>query len=149
MDLRLGIRVIGVDTDQRPLTLDDGSHLGYDRKLVATGGRVRRLPDLGVNLDRVFNLRGLDDATRLRIRLDESKAQRGDAAHVAILGGGFIGCELASAARIMGLNESADPRAMAVNYTSSLLPLETFGNCPSRKFPSLLKLTDIPPADFR
>lgn len=103
VDLQLGTRVEHVDTDARSLTLSDGSQLAYDRLLVATGGRARRIPDFEVDQDRVFYLRGLDDATRLRDRLDKIWSQHGEAGHVAILGGGFIGCELAAAARIMGL----------------------------------------------
>lgn len=103
VELRLGTRVEHVDTAARSLSLSDGAQLEYDRLLVATGGRARRIADFEVDQDRVFYLRGLDDATRLRDRLDEIRAQHGEEGHVAILGGGFIGCELAAAARIMGM----------------------------------------------
>jgi 3-phenylpropionate/trans-cinnamate dioxygenase ferredoxin reductase component len=91
--LRLGLRATGLDLPGRTVTLSDGSVLGYDQLLLATGVRPRVLP--GVEGDGVCYLRTIADATELRDRIHA-------AGHVAVLGGGFIGCEVAAAAIRLG-----------------------------------------------
>jgi len=91
--LRLGLRATGLDLAGRTVTLSDGSALGYDQILLATGVRPRLLP--GVEGDGVCYLRTIADATELRDRIHA-------AGHVAVLGGGFIGCEVAAAAIRLG-----------------------------------------------
>jgi len=93
VDLLLSTQVTGVDPAARTLALGGGGTLGYDRLLVATGGRARTLP--GPGSDRVVYLRTREEAARLAGLL------RGGASLV-ILGGGFIGCEVAAAARTLG-----------------------------------------------
>jgi 3-phenylpropionate/trans-cinnamate dioxygenase ferredoxin reductase subunit len=93
VDLRLGLRATGLDLAGRTVTLSDGSVLGYDQLLLATGVRPRVLP--GVEGDGVCYLRTITDATELRDRIHA-------AGHVAVLGGGFIGCEVAAAAIRLG-----------------------------------------------
>jgi anthranilate 1,2-dioxygenase ferredoxin reductase subunit len=86
IEMRLGVRVTLIDRAQRTLVLDDGSQVPYGKLLLATGSRVRQLNGHAVNY-----LRTLDDARALRARL-----VRG--AQVAIVGGGFIGLEVAASA---------------------------------------------------
>jgi anthranilate 1,2-dioxygenase ferredoxin reductase component len=86
IDIRLGMRVTAIDKSDRTLTLDDGSQVSYDKLLLATGSRVRRL-DGGP----VHYLRTLDEARALRTKLVEG-------ARVVIVGGGFIGLEVAATA---------------------------------------------------
>jgi anthranilate 1,2-dioxygenase ferredoxin reductase subunit len=91
IDMRLGSRVAAIDRAARCVTLDDGTRLDYARLLLATGSRVRRYPgelEEGVPLHYV---RTLADARGLRDALGPGK-------RVAVLGGGFIGLEVAAAA---------------------------------------------------
>ncbi|MEU2600472.1 FAD-dependent oxidoreductase [Streptomyces hirsutus] len=81
----LGVRATGLDLDRRLVTLDDGTALPYDRVVLATGSRARRLSDLPEEL----TLRGLDDALALRKRL-------ADRPSVVVVGGGPLGMEIAS-----------------------------------------------------
>jgi len=93
VELVLGLRATRLDLAARTVTLSDGSVIGYDQLLLATGVRPRVLP--GVDGDGVCYLRTVQDATGLRDRIEA-------AGHVAVLGGGFIGCEVASAAIQLG-----------------------------------------------
>ena len=94
IDLRLGIRVEAIERGSQQVRLDDGTTLPYRRLLLATGSRVRTFGpvEAGVVLHYV---RTLDDARALR-------AQLASARRVAVLGGGFIGLEVAAAARQLG-----------------------------------------------
>lgn len=91
IELLLGRRAIGVDRESKAVWLDDGQHLRYGRLLLATGSRPRRL-STPVNGDAdVHYLRTLADMRKLRNALRAG-------ASVVILGGGFIGLELAASA---------------------------------------------------
>jgi 3-phenylpropionate/trans-cinnamate dioxygenase ferredoxin reductase subunit len=94
VELLLGTRATGLDAVTRELHLDDGSVLPYDELVVATGSRPRRLPLLE-RFENVSVLRTLDDARELRARLTPG-------AHLAIVGAGFIGQEVAASARKCG-----------------------------------------------
>ncbi|MCX4532058.1 FAD-dependent oxidoreductase [Streptomyces sp. NBC_00841] len=87
----LGVRATGLDPERRIVTLDDGSALPYDRLVLATGSRARRLSELPEE----FTLRGLDDALRLRGRL-------ADRPSVVVVGGGALGMEIASGCLAVG-----------------------------------------------
>jgi 3-phenylpropionate/trans-cinnamate dioxygenase ferredoxin reductase component len=93
VELILGTRATGLDLRARTVTLSGGAVLGYDQLLLATGVRPRVLP--GLDGDGVCYLRTAEDAAALR---DQMTA----AGHVAVLGGGFIGCEVAAAAIRLG-----------------------------------------------
>jgi 3-phenylpropionate/trans-cinnamate dioxygenase ferredoxin reductase subunit len=90
IDLRLGLRATSLDAQQRTVTFDDGSTLSYGWLALATGARCRPLPVPGTQLHGVFNLRTLDDALRIVDTLAVSK-------RACVIGGGFIGLEVASA----------------------------------------------------
>jgi 3-phenylpropionate/trans-cinnamate dioxygenase ferredoxin reductase subunit len=77
------------------VTLADGRTLPYDKLLLATGAAPRRLPLPGADDGRCAYLRTHDDALRIRNALHAGN-------HVAILGGGFIGLEIAASARKRG-----------------------------------------------
>ncbi|MER6330480.1 FAD/NAD(P)-binding oxidoreductase [Streptomyces sp. NPDC001034] len=81
----LGVRATGLDLDLRIVTLDDGTALPYDRVVLATGSRARRLSELPDEI----TLRGLDDALTLRRRLAGRPS-------VLVVGGGPLGMEIAS-----------------------------------------------------
>lgn len=90
VDLLLGTRATGLDLAARQVFLDGGTApLGYNTLLLATGVRPRRIP--GFECDGVCYLRTSADAADLRDRIRAAE-------HVAVLGGGFIGCEVAAAA---------------------------------------------------
>ena len=95
IDFRSGCRVEAIDRESRALRLGTGERLGYDRLLLATGRRVRRLPTPAAVADRVRYLRDLDDAQALRSEL----ARR---PRLVIVGGGFIGLEVAASAVALG-----------------------------------------------
>jgi 3-phenylpropionate/trans-cinnamate dioxygenase ferredoxin reductase component len=91
VDLRLGRRIVGLDLGGRVATDAEGQRYHYERLLLATGGRPRRLP-YG---DDVIYFRTLDDFRRLR-----TLAGRG--AQFVVIGGGFIGSEIAAALALNG-----------------------------------------------
>jgi len=95
LDMRLGVRATSVDLRARRVILADGTFADYDRLIVATGARVRNLPGMAPRVG-LLALRGLDDAIALRRELM-------NASHVAIVGAGFIGLEVAASCRARGL----------------------------------------------
>jgi NADPH-dependent 2,4-dienoyl-CoA reductase/sulfur reductase-like enzyme len=95
VEWRLNTRAVGLDLAARTVALDGGERLGYDRLLIATGARARHWP--GALPEGVFMLRGLDDALALREAF-------GTGPRLAVVGAGFIGCEVAATARKRGLD---------------------------------------------
>ncbi|SFM03107.1 NAD(P)/FAD-dependent oxidoreductase [Variovorax sp. OV329] len=94
--LHLGDPVVAIDRAAHTVSLRSGAVLPWEKLVLATGSRARRLPALGdAPLDNVITLRAADEAQRLRERL----AQAG---HVTVLGGGFIGLEVACTALALG-----------------------------------------------
>ncbi|GAA1932576.1 NAD(P)/FAD-dependent oxidoreductase [Streptantibioticus ferralitis] len=93
-DLRLGRSATALDVAGRRVRLSDGESIGFDGLLIATGVAPRRLPDS--DLAGVHVLRTLDDALALRAALLAGS-------RVVVVGGGFLGTEVAAAARTMGL----------------------------------------------
>lgn len=84
-----------IDVSAKKLVLDDGSSLSYDHLVLATGGRAKALPLPGADLDGVFLLRTAADAEAL------SSVLKPDA-RIAVVGGGFIGLEVAASAKQKG-----------------------------------------------
>ncbi|MFI7127846.1 NAD(P)/FAD-dependent oxidoreductase [Nonomuraea sp. NPDC050153] len=84
-----GRQAVRLDARDRTVTLDDGTGIGYDGLVIASGARPRRL-------DGVHALRTLEDALALRAELESGHE------HVLVIGGGFIGGEVASTARQLG-----------------------------------------------
>jgi NADPH-dependent 2,4-dienoyl-CoA reductase/sulfur reductase-like enzyme len=95
LEWRLGTTAVGLDHLSRSVLLDDGSEIRADGVVLATGARARRLPGSD-GLDGVHVLRSLDDAIALR----EDLAAGG---RLVVIGAGFIGAEVASTARKLGL----------------------------------------------
>jgi len=96
VDWRLGIPAAALDVRAHELTLADGSQLGFDGLVVATGATPRRIANQS-GLDGVYMLRTLDDARTLRDRLDGMPK-------VVVIGAGFIGAEVAATCRGRGLD---------------------------------------------
>jgi 3-phenylpropionate/trans-cinnamate dioxygenase ferredoxin reductase subunit len=95
VDLRLSTRAGRINRSRKRVVLEDGQELAYDRLLLATGAQPR-VPDLPrAELAGVHVLRDVDDSLALR---DAMRA----GARVALVGGGYIGLEVAAAARKLG-----------------------------------------------
>jgi 3-phenylpropionate/trans-cinnamate dioxygenase ferredoxin reductase subunit len=97
IDLRVGESVVRLDPRRQELALKSGERLGYDRLLLATGSAPRRLSIPGSELDGVHYLRTLTDSDELRAHLDAG-------ARLAVIGAGWIGCEVAASARQRGVD---------------------------------------------
>ncbi len=93
--LHLGDALVDIDRAQRRVRLQSGQILNYSFLVLATGALARRLPALGEGLSNVAVLRTAQDARGLRQALQA--AQR-----VTVLGGGFIGLEIAATAQSLG-----------------------------------------------
>ena len=110
--LLLGKTATGVDAGSHHVTLVDGRTIGYDKLLLATGSTPRTLPVPGMAANGVLTLRSVDDADRL------DDALRPDQ-RLVVIGGGWIGMEVAANARERGMEvtvvEAADlPLAGAI-----------------------------------
>jgi 3-phenylpropionate/trans-cinnamate dioxygenase ferredoxin reductase subunit len=95
VDLRLSTAVTAIDRARREVRLASGEGVGYDKLLLTTGAMPRQLPVPGVSAEGVLYLRTVDDSERIREILPS-------ASRVAIVGAGWIGLEVAAAARIAG-----------------------------------------------
>ncbi|CAG7652372.1 FAD-dependent oxidoreductase [Actinacidiphila bryophytorum] len=95
----LDTRVTGLDVQGSALELPGGERLPFDGLVVATGVDAKRLPEAPLFSDRIRTVRTLRDAAAVRRAMHAAKAH-----HVVILGGGFIGCELACTAREHGMD---------------------------------------------
>ncbi|MFS8145814.1 NAD(P)/FAD-dependent oxidoreductase [Rhizobium sp. BR 249] len=93
--LLTGLEARDFDTTSRTVTLSDGTTLSYDKLLLATGASARSFPGASENSPHIRSLRTHHDAAALH---DAMKPGR----HIAIIGGGFIGLELAATARLLG-----------------------------------------------
>ncbi len=95
VELLLGGRAAAIDRASKAVVLAGGARLGYDKLLLTTGARVRRLPVPGAELDGVFYIRDFNDTQAVRARLQPGLP-------VVVIGGGFIGLETAASASKRG-----------------------------------------------
>jgi 3-phenylpropionate/trans-cinnamate dioxygenase ferredoxin reductase subunit len=96
VETRLGRRVEEISRSEQRLRLDDGASVAYDALLIATGSRPRPLAAPGADLGGVHFLRTLGDVERIRAEWVPGK-------RLVIVGGGYIGLEVAATARELGL----------------------------------------------
>lgn len=89
IELRLNTSVKTIDRTKKRVTLINGEALAYDKLVIATGGRVRKLSCPGAELPGVHYLRSIDDVIGYRDQLVAG-------ANLAIIGGGYIGLEVAA-----------------------------------------------------
>lgn len=107
IDLKGETSATSIDRANRSVRLADGTDLAYEKLLIATGAVPRQLPLPGLGSCSVY-LRTFDDALRIRRHLREG-------VRIAIIGGGFIGLELAASARKLGAEVTvieAQPRIL-------------------------------------
>ena len=97
IELRRGRRAVGVDAKAKTITLDDGTSLAYGALLLATGSEPRRLDVPGADLAGVHYLRNAPDSDAIRAAADEAES-------VVVIGGGWIGTEVAASLRQRGRN---------------------------------------------
>ncbi|OCB28578.1 pyridine nucleotide-disulfide oxidoreductase [Mycobacterium malmoense] len=96
VDLRLGSRVSAVNAGEHTVALPEGTTVRYDKLLLATGSSSRRPPIPGSDADAVHYLRTYEDAVALNSVLAEGSS-------LAVVGAGWIGLEVAAAARQRGV----------------------------------------------
>jgi len=95
VELKLGVHAEGLDLARREIRLADGERLRYDRLLLATGSAPRKLLVPGHDLVGVHALRTIADVDRIRAELRPGT-------RVAVVGGGYIGLEVAATCRTLG-----------------------------------------------
>jgi nitrite reductase (NADH) large subunit len=95
IDLRLGVRIVNVDSEQKTVTGDDGGVTPYDTLLLATGSSAFMPPIEGLGLDGVFVFRTLDDTRHL---LERAAA----GVKAIVIGGGLLGLEAARGLQVRG-----------------------------------------------
>ena len=115
IELRLGERATSLDVNAQTLGLAGGAELKYGWLALATGARGRELRVPGAQLDGVFQLRTLDDALCL---LPAARSAR----RACVIGGGYIGLEVASALRSLGIAVTVVEAAERLLTRSSLTP---------------------------
>ncbi len=93
--LKTGLRVEGVDTQNQVLTSQDGETIEYEKLVIATGSRARIPPISNVDAKGVHSIRTLNDTLKIA---DEMK----EVEKLVVIGGGFIGLEMAAVARKLG-----------------------------------------------
>ncbi|WP_428151998.1 NAD(P)/FAD-dependent oxidoreductase [Brevundimonas sp.] len=109
IDLRLGVEATAIDRTHRSVSLSDGSAVAYDHLILATGARARRLDVHGADLVGVHVLRTAADAEAIKARLGEGRT-------LAVVGGGYVGLEVAASARALGAEVvvlEREPRLLA------------------------------------
>mgnify|MGYP001093710313 CR=1 FL=1 len=109
IEVLLGEPAVAIDRATRTVTLASGRVLPYDALVLATGTRARRLANVPDDLENLIYLRNAADAGRLRDALAAAES-------VVVLGGGFIGLEIAATARQFGKSVTvyeAAPRLLA------------------------------------
>ena len=97
IDLKLSTRATAIDPDAKAVELEDGSKIDYDKLLISTGSRPRLLNIPGSDLGGIHYLRTIDDVDGIRADMHEG-------ANLVIVGGGYIGLEVAAVGVEQGLN---------------------------------------------
>lgn len=117
--LRLSSVVTAIEREARSVALSDGSTVPYDALVLATGTRARRLAIPGSDLDGVLYLRTADDADALKARLLAG-------CRIAIVGGGYVGLEIAASAWAIGAEVTVLERETRLLARVACPPLSDF-----------------------
>ncbi len=105
IDVRLSTSVTAIDRAAQTVTLDKGEALGYSRLILATGSKLRALPVPGMDLAPILELRTIVDADKIRASLSPG-------CRLVIVGGGYVGLEVAASARALGAEVTVIEREM-------------------------------------
>ena len=97
IETRFGVRATRVDAAEKVVELHDGERVAYDRLLIATGSRNRRLPIPGLDLDGIYDLRTVADSDHIRAEIVPGRK-------AVVVGMGFIGSEVAASLRQSGVD---------------------------------------------
>lgn len=95
--LQLGTTITAINRRVKSLSIEGGEDVSYDTLILALGSRARTLAIDGTNLEHVHYLRNIDDVEAIRSELDVGR-------RLVIIGGGYIGLEVAAVARKLGLD---------------------------------------------
>lgn len=109
IELQIGIEVLEINRKAKILKLDNGNYLKYDKLLISTGSRLRRIHIDGLEDDKIVYLRTLDDCRHLEKQLRDKPS-------ITVVGGGFIGLEVAATAKKLGC------KVTVVEFADRLLP---------------------------
>ena len=96
IETRFGVRAKRVDAAEKVVELDGGERVAYDGLLIATGGRNRRFPIPGLDLEGIYDLRTVADCERIRHEVAPGRK-------AVVVGMGFIGSEIAASLRQSGV----------------------------------------------
>ncbi|HEY9236699.1 MULTISPECIES: NAD(P)/FAD-dependent oxidoreductase [Phenylobacterium] len=116
IDFRPNLKAVKLARSDKTVTLSDGSIVSYDVLIIATGMRPIRLPIEGADLEGVLTLRSAADAEVIKAALGPGK-------RLAIIGGGYIGLEVAASARALGAEAviiEREPRILARSACEAL-----------------------------
>ena len=119
IDFRPNVRAEALARSEKTVTLSNGETLGYDTLIIATGMRPIRLPIEGVDLAGVLTLRTAADAEAIKAALGPGK-------RLVIVGGGYIGLEVAASARALGAEAVVLEREARILARSACEPLSNF-----------------------
>ena len=96
ISIRLGERVKSIDRANKSVVTDNNKIINYDKLVIATGARVRRIPIPGSETEGIYYLRNSDDVNKIKSRVVAND-------HAVIIGGGYIGLETAASLRKQGM----------------------------------------------
>ncbi|GER07141.1 pyridine nucleotide-disulfide oxidoreductase [Iodidimonas muriae] len=119
IDLKTGITATHIDPDSKTVKTSDNARHPYDHLVLATGARVKTLACPGADLQGIHSLRSLEDSIHLRTALEHMQ-------RLVIVGGGYIGLEVASAARRMGKDVCVLEQAPRLMPRTASAPIADF-----------------------
>lgn len=119
IDMRYGIQAKAINRQQQTVSFSNDQILSYDKLVIATGSRPRSLPINGSSLANVLPLRTIDDAIQLRELFQHKK-------RLVLIGGGYIGLEIAASASAMGLTVTVVERESRLLARVASAPLSHF-----------------------
>ena len=118
-ELVLGATATSIDRTAKAVMLSDGRSLPYDKLLLATGTRVRRIQVPGADLPGICYLRGIADVDLMRPMFAPGRK-------LAVVGGGYIGLEVAAVARKLGMDVTVFEALDRVMARAVSLPISNF-----------------------
>jgi len=96
ISIRLGERVKSIDRANKSVITNNNNIINYDKLVIATGARVRKIPVPGSETEGIYYLRNSDDVNKIKSRVIAND-------HAVIIGGGYIGLETAASLRKQGM----------------------------------------------